>query len=134
MGKANRSVVQRAYKSFREGDIDGVLDTLADDVRWCVVAPPDVFPAFGARQGQQGVADYFRLFAETLELRDFSPRRYIAQGDTVMVLGRSEAVVRENGRLLRTDWVHVFTVRGGRIHAYQEFVDNAEGIGSPLAA
>ncbi len=134
MSNANQSVVQRAYKCFEHGDIDGLLDTLTDDVSWKVVGPAEVFPLFGERRGRDGAAEYFRLFAENLDLRDFSPRRYVAQDDTVVVLGHSKGVVRHTGRPLESDWVHVFTLRDGKICGYQEFVDSAKVVESQLAA
>ncbi len=134
MSNANQSVVQRAYECFEKGDVDGVLDMLTDDVSWVVVGPTDVFPVFGVRRGRDGAAEYFRLLAENLDLRNFAPGRYVSEGDTVVVLGHSDGVVRHTGRPLATDWAHVFTLRDGKICGYQEFVDSAQVIERQLAA
>ena len=55
----------------------------------------------------------------------FEPREFIAQGDKVVVLGRSSATVRATGKSYSTDWVHLFTVADGKITDFHEFFDNA---------
>ena len=52
-------------------------------------------------------------------------RGVIAQGDKVVVLGRSEAKVKSTGRMAATDWVHVFTVRDQKVTNFTELFDSA---------
>ena len=124
MSSASQSVVQRGYDCFSKGDLDSLLATLTEDVEWSVVGPPDAFSLFGDRTGRDGAAEYFRLVGETLDITEFSPTRFLVDGDTVVVLGHSDGIVRKTGRAIRNKWVHVFTVRGDQISRFEEFVDS----------
>jgi ketosteroid isomerase-like protein len=59
------------------------------------------------------------------ETTKFEPKEFIAQGDRVVALGTYAATVRETGRSYETDWVHVFTVKDGKITSFNEFFDSA---------
>ena len=123
MSHDNQSVVQRGYDCFTKGDLQGVLDTLTDDVTWTTVGPADAFPLFGERAGREGAAEYFRQLAEIMEVSSISPNRFLIDGDTVVVLGHSDGALRKTGEPVRTEWVHVFTVRGDQIASCKEFAD-----------
>jgi ketosteroid isomerase-like protein len=123
MSLDNQSVVQRGYDRFVKGDLDGLFNTMTDDVKWTAVGPPDASPLFGERSGRDGAAEYFRQLGEILDITSLSPNRFLTDGDTVVVLGHSDGVLRQTGEPVRTPWVHVFTVRGDQIASYQEFVD-----------
>src|SRR5215208_6972795 len=47
---------------------------------------------WGTRHGHEGVAEYFSLLDENLELEQFEPREFVAQGDTVVVVGFERSV------------------------------------------
>lgn len=44
-------------------------------------------------------------------------------GDKLFVLGHAEGKVQPSGRTFSTDWVHVFTVRNGKIAGWRGFMD-----------
>ncbi len=39
--------------------------------------------------------------------------------------GRSKAVVKATGRTLRLEYVHIFTVSGGKVQRFVEYFDTA---------
>lgn len=110
---------------FHQGRSGRLLDTLTEDVQWNVVGPPETFPLFGERSGRDGAIEYFRQLADVLQVTQISPSRFLVDGDTVVVTGHSDGVMRKTGETVRSKWVHVFTVRGGQIASYEEFVDPA---------
>jgi len=55
----------------------------------------------------------------------FEPQAFIAQHDTVVVLGRERHRVRSTGRIFEDKWVQVFTLRSGQVIKYQEYIDTA---------
>jgi ketosteroid isomerase-like protein len=120
----NVQVVQDAYGKFTSGDIEGLLNLLSEDVHW---QTPEIenAPFGGTRRGLDGVGEFFASLAESEETTRFEPTEFIAQGDRVVVLGKYGATVRETGRSYESDWVHVFTVRDGKILNFVEFFDNA---------
>jgi ketosteroid isomerase-like protein len=91
-----------------------VLDALTDDVDWHLQGP-SVIPFAGPRRGREGVAEFFSTVGEALEFEQFEPRKFVAQGDTVVVLGYERSIVKPTGRSFEQEWVHVYTLRDGKI-------------------
>ena len=110
----NTAVVQQVYAAFGQGDIPALLGLLTDDVEWSLPGPT-VIPWSGTRHGHEGVVEFFSLIGETLEFERFEPREFVAQGDTVVVLGYERSLVKPTGRMFEQEWAHVFTLRDGKI-------------------
>ncbi len=122
--QTNLGVVQQTYAAVGSGDIPAVLDLLTDDVEWTLQGP-SVIPWAGTRRGREGVAEFFSLLGETLEFEQFEPREFVAQGDTVVVLGYERSPVKATGCTFETEWAHVYTLRDGRIAKGRFFEDTA---------
>jgi uncharacterized protein len=60
---------------------------------------------------------------EVEEILVFEPREFISAGDSVTVLGWERTQTRPAGKVFETEWVHVFTVRNGRIVRYWGMYD-----------
>ena len=43
-----------------------------------------------------------------------------------LVLGNYTLTLKKTGKSVATDWVHVFTVRDGKVAAFTEFTDTAQ--------
>jgi ketosteroid isomerase-like protein len=112
--QVNVDVVQQAYAAFGRGDIPALLSLLTDDVEWSLYGP-SVIPWAGTRHGHEGVAEFFSLIGETLEFEQFEPREFVAQGDTVVVLGYERSLVKPTGHTFEQEWAHVYTLRNGKI-------------------
>ncbi len=110
----NVAVVQQAYEAFIRGDIPAVLESLTEDVEWTMQGP-SVIPFAGTFRGREGIAEFFSLLDETLEFEQFEPRKFIGQGDTVVVLGYERDVVKKTGRRFEEAWAHIYTLRDGKI-------------------
>ena len=110
----NAEVVQQSYAAFGQGDIPSVVRLLTDDVEWTLQGP-SVIPWAGTHQGHEGVTEFFSLIGETLEFEQFEPREYVAQGDTVVVLGHERSLVKPTGRRFEQEWAHFYTLRDGKI-------------------
>jgi uncharacterized protein len=94
----NTDVVQQGYEALGRGDIPAILDLLTDDVEW-IHQGPSVIPFAGTRHGHEGVAQYFSLLDENLEFEQFEPREFVAQGDTVVVVGFERSVSKATGHI-----------------------------------
>ena len=122
--QANIERVKQAYDAFQKGDINSLLATMDENIDWKL---PDMegIPFSGARHGRARVQEFFRQIDESMQLRSFTPREFIAQGDRVIVLGHYEWVVRSTGAAVGIEWVHAFTLRNGKLTAFEEFIDTA---------
>jgi ketosteroid isomerase-like protein len=122
--RTNTDVVQQGYEALGRGDIPALLDLLTDDVEW-IHQGPSVIPVAGTRHGHEGVAEYFSWLDESLELEQFEPREFVAQGDTVVVVGFERSVSKATGHTIEQEWAHVYTLRDGKIAKVRYFEDTA---------
>lgn len=122
--EANTRTVREGYEKFGSGDINALMDLCDQEIDWTV---PEVenAPFAGYWHGRESVLEFFNLLAVAEDITDFEPREFIAQGDRVVVLGRSTATVRSTGRHYSTEWVHVITVKNGKMTSFHEFFDTA---------
>ena len=120
----NVGVVRRAYENFKGGDIDGILNSLTEEVDWRL---PEIegAPFSGPRRGRESVGGFFTQLADSQESLSFEPREFVAQGDKVVALGSYRWRVKKNGREYGGDFAHAFTVRDGKIAGFHEYMDSA---------
>ena len=120
----NIAIVQEAYNNFRTGNIPALLALLSDDVIWQLPVMENV-PFSGKRTTPAGVGEFFALLGENEEPLRFEPRAMVAQGDKVVSLGYYQWRLKANGREFESDFAHVFTIRNGKVVAFQEYTDTA---------
>jgi ketosteroid isomerase-like protein len=130
--QTNVGVVQQAYEAFVREDISAVLESLTDDVEWTMQGP-SVIPFSGTFRGREGIAEFFGLLDETMEIEQFETRKFVGQGDTVVVLGYERDVVKQTGRGFEEEWAHVYTLRDGKI-ATGLFLENTAAFVEALSA
>lgn len=121
----NTQLVQDAYAAFGRGDVNAILDVMADDVVWqpIIGCGPHV-PMAGTRRGKDGVREFFRILAENVTFEQFEPKEFVAQGDKVVALGHYRARTTPGGTF-EGDWVMVFTIANGRVTRFREYTDTA---------
>jgi hypothetical protein len=61
-------------------------------------------PFAGTRRGIAGVRDFFAAVSDGLDVLEFEPHEYIAQGDKVVALGRYSWRVKATGREFSSDF------------------------------
>ena len=118
----NIGLVQQVYAAFGRGDLDGLLAMLDPQVSWRTPGPPDL-PSAGLRHGVDAVREFFGILLNTFDITNFAPTDYLAEGEKVVVLGTSLERVKATGRAVEFRWVHIFTIRNGRIVAFEEPAD-----------
>ncbi len=120
----NTAIVQQAYNNFKTGNIQALLDQMSDDVTWQLPEIEGV-PVAGKRNGRNGVREFFATLARDQDVIEFEPREFVAQGNKVVSLGHYKWRVKANGREYASDFVHIFTLRDGKIVAFREHFDSA---------
>jgi ketosteroid isomerase-like protein len=120
----NKKLVMQGYQKFQAQDIEGLMANLADDIDWIGVES-EYLPFSGIYHGKQEVMRYFSMLAQAQDVVRFEPIEMIAEGDKVVVSGESEWTVRATGRSYVNPWVHIFTIRDGKVARFQQFNDTA---------
>ena len=121
----NIQIVQDLYAAFGRGDMTAVLGQLSEDVDWHFVANQADIPFAGCHKGHQAMLNFFSVVAQTTDIYEFGPHEVISATDRVIALGHERVGVKSTGRIFESDWVHLFTVREGKIVRVQEFYDTA---------
>jgi len=132
MTNANIAHVQSLYAAFARGDIAALLAGCAPDIDWESVGRPSDFPTLGPRRGVKAVEEFFRLVGEHEEFSAFTPRELYAAEDKVFVLGSYSLIVRNSGTPVSTEWVHVFTLKDGKVTRFREHTDTAQFAGTAV--
>jgi uncharacterized protein len=120
---APRDVVRRQYLASAAGDLEALRATLAPDVEWTEMAG---FPLGGTYRTPEGVTANVmeRLGADWIDWTAHDDA-YVVDGENVVVLARYTATNKATGKPIDVRVAHHFTVRGGLIVRFEQFVDTA---------
>jgi ketosteroid isomerase-like protein len=124
----NLEVVRDTYLAYRDLDIPALLNCLTDDVMWFSIGPPEIIPTAGTWYGRGQVEHYFATLQGTEEVQSFNPEEFIVEGDKVVAMGHLQHNVRSTGSLIESPWIHVFTLRDGKISEFRAFYDTAVAV------
>lgn len=120
----NVEIVKRLYAAFGRGDVEAAVALMDDKVEW--IAPgPSTIPWAGNFQGKDGVRRFFTIAVDLLAVQEHRTDGFIAQKDKVVSIGFEDHKVKASGKGYRSTWVHVYTIRKGKIVRMEEFVDTA---------
>jgi uncharacterized protein len=120
---APADVVRRQYLASAAGDLEALRATLAPDVEWTEMAG---FPLVGTYRTPDGVtANVMQALGKDWDDWAAHDDTYVVDGENVVVLARYTAVNKATGKRLNARVAHHFTVRGGLIVRFEQFVDTA---------
>lgn len=126
MRDANIAFVQSLYAAFQRGDIGAIASAAVPDTVWQVHGRPKDHPSIGTYEGPHGVQKFFATVAETEDVSAFAPRDFYAAGDKVFVRGSYAWTMRKTGKPVSCEWLHMMTVRDGKLLRFEEFTDTAQ--------
>jgi len=130
MSNEAQSVIEAAYAAFGRGDLPAIRGMLSDDrLDWTFHGAAGM-PYTGSWHSADEVIRWFESIPRVEEIEAFEPREIIAAGEHVTVLGWERTRSRATGRIFESDWVHVFTVRGGRIVRFWGLYDTQAAAGA----
>ena len=118
----NVELVQKVYAAFAERDIRSILAVLSKEVVW--KEPDNPFnPAAGTRYGHSGFLEWATIGNQSEDILTLEPRQFLAQGDTVAVIGFMKCLAKPTGKTYESDFVHIITLKDHKIMYFQEFFD-----------
>jgi uncharacterized protein len=116
MSEQERNIehVKKGYEAFSGGDIDTLMALLDDNIEW---VHPGQSAISGTYHGKGEFGEFLRRFAE--KSTTVKPRRFLADGDTVVVLSDVSAGNEEGQD------AEVYTIRDGKTVRAQVYTDTA---------
>ena len=126
MATANTQLMQSLYAAFARGDAGTFLGTLDPQIVWNEaenIEYADGNPYIGPQRVAEGI--FGRLMAEWDNF-SVTPQQFIGEDDVVVATGRYRGTYKATGSPVDAQFVHVWTVRGGKIVAFQQYTDTLQ--------
>lgn len=113
------------YALFGAGKIEEMLQrcVAVDSVLDNPLPPP--IPFGGRYEGPQGFLAYAQQIFAGIKIERFEIDEMFDAGDRVVVLGRETSRSLKTGRHYTMSWIHVLTIRDGRVLHLREYNDTA---------
>ena len=122
--QVNKQLVIDGYQLFQSGQIGELLNRYHDDAEW--ISPElESVPFSGAFHGKAEIAQFFAKLDASVHASRFEPLRFVAEDDTVVVTGQATWLAKPTGRSYDSPWVHVFTIRDGKVARFESYYDTA---------
>jgi ketosteroid isomerase-like protein len=121
----NIDLIKKLYEAFGKGDIDTIIDHLADRFVWRFDAPPAIPFAGDFKTLDEVRSGFFGSLAESQKDQALNPEEFIAQDDKVVMVGRYSGTVTATNKRIDVAVVHIFTIQNGKVTRYMNFTDSA---------
>src|SRR5262245_53612365 len=118
----NKALLEHVYAEVSKGNVQPLLDSLADDVEWTIIGNTVLS---GTSRGKQEVIDKL-LKPLRARLGDgpvvFDAERFIAEGEYVVMQARGRATAR-SGKPYNNTYCIVCRVVDGKVKSMTDYVD-----------
>jgi uncharacterized protein len=119
MTNSPTDIVRSFYDRLGAGDAAGALGLMAPDIEWITMWHYKV-----DGRGPERVAEgLFKPLVAEWSSFALVPTEFIAVGDTVVSLGDFTGVHGATGKSAEARYAHVWTVEGGRITRFRQYID-----------
>lgn len=116
-------IIRGVYDAFAKGDIPSVLNTLASDISWTEAQGG---PCGGVSIGpDQVLQNVFMKLGDEWDGFSAVPSEFIADGNTVVVLGEYSACFKATGKSFHAPFAHVWKLQDGKAISFQQYTDTA---------
>jgi hypothetical protein len=123
MSAENVAVIAAIYEAFAKGEVEGVLGRMSPDIVWYEA---ENFPYADGNPYNGPSAVAAGVFARCVgEWKGFSVMMddLIDGGDRVVALGRYGGECKTTGHSMNPQAAHIWTLRDGKVVAFQQYVD-----------
>jgi uncharacterized protein len=120
----NVDTVKQAWEAYSRGDLDSATEVFHGDARWEASNSQRV-PGGGTFEGREAIRDMAAGLADPWESFQPTPDEFIEQGDTVIVLGHTEAKAKETGKDIQVPFVQIWRMSDGKAERVQALTDTA---------
>ena len=120
--------LKSAYDNWRRtkgGNLDEVLNLFDDQIEMHSVLEPGVKHELARVQtSREDTKKYFRELLDNWEMIDFPTEKVLADGDTVVWIGRCHWRNKKDGNVLDTPKIDVWTFQNGKAVRFFEMFDS----------
>ncbi len=123
MSAENVAVIKSLYDAFAKGDVAAVLAGMSPDIVWRQAENSPYADRNPYRGPDAIVAGVFARLAGEWDGFSVAMNDLIDGGDRVVALGRYGGAFKGVGRPMNLQAVHVWTLKDGKVVAFQQYVD-----------
>jgi uncharacterized protein len=118
---SNRACLEHVFAETAKGNGRACLKAFAEDANWTVTGTTGWSKTYRGKPAilNDLIAPLRRILAPPLKIH---ARRFIAEGDIVVVEARGQNVTRD-GRPYENNYCYVFEFRDGKVAALTEYAD-----------
>jgi len=124
----NVAATQKLFEAFGAGDVPAILDLCEDDIRIEFYGPAHIIPYADMYDGKEAARRFFETVLSSVDIHVFEPEEFLADRDKVVVTGHLHLTAKATGRDIRSDFVHVITMRNHRWLRFRDFMNTAEAV------
>lgn len=125
---ANIIATQKLFEAFGAGNVPGILALCNDDIRIEFYGPADIIPYADMYDGMDEARRFFETVLSSVDIHVFEPQEFLADQDKVIVTGVLHLTAKSTGRDIRSDFVHVITMRDGKWQKFRDFMNTHEAV------
>ena len=119
----NVDIVKRGYDAFNSGDGETLASVLAEDVQWRGTDDERI-PGAGIFKSRDDALAALERTRGAFAAFSSLPDEFIEQGETVVVLGHTEAQTKA-GKDIKIPFVHIWRMSNGKVQRGQLLTDTA---------
>jgi ketosteroid isomerase-like protein len=125
---ANVDTVQGIYADYRAGNIDGILERVAENVEWEYAYEDRGIPWLAPHRGRDGVRAFFQALKDHLAFEKFEINHVLGEGRLVIALVSMQAVVSTtHRRIVQNEDAHVWHFDDrGRVRRFRHLADTLQ--------
>lgn len=120
--------LEDAYRAWREtkgGNVDQVLALFDDRIEMHSILEPEVRHEIArVQRSREEAKSYFQALLDEWEMIDFPQEKIVADGDTVVWIGRCHWRSKRDGKEVDTPKVDIWTFRNGKAVRLMEMFDS----------
>ncbi|NMM50687.1 nuclear transport factor 2 family protein [Marinigracilibium pacificum] len=117
-------VVNKMFNAFGTGDMNALTSTVSDSTIWTYHGSNSI-PYSGIFKGKKEVTRFIKSIHSNVEILDFKIDQIISERQTVIVLGSEKQKIKNNGEILKQNWVQIYQVENGLITKMDEYANTA---------
>ena len=130
---SNLATVQAIYEAFGKGDLPTILSHMSESVQWEAwadnTAQKSGVPWLQAKQGKQGVVEFFQTLGSLTVLKDLQVLALMEGGNQVAAEFVIEYDVPSTGGHVRDEEVHLWSFdEAGKVVRLRHYTDTAKHI------
>lgn len=123
----NVESLKRLYEAFGRGDVPAVLGAMDPGIEWREAEGHPYSPSGEAFIGPDAVlTNVFMKIGADFDAFTVHPKEFHDAGKVVVVEGRYTGANKKTGRSLDAQVCHVWTIEGGRVVKFQQYVDTGQ--------